>query len=259
VVNSEAASAAVRQNQLVGTALVFAFLSNTKTLPVAELAKRTAAASAHLAGVRLPGIDRGFDELLPLFLVMLSPGNLSSRGDWLEKSRLWRLILLQRADGGFDCNESLAFALQAHEGAAPPREKPASKLRQLIAAFLEDDDFDDVIEVLILEKSSDELPQLRLGLGPWRHRALVRLQRERQALCRLEAAVRLLKQYKAPQAALLQPVAAAGQVARAEHDFEQIQQLVKAAVDARQAHACQVRGGGGGAPRQLSHPQHLGI
>ena len=160
VVNSEAASAAVRQNQLVGTALVFAFLSNTKTLPVAELAKRTAAASAHLAGVRLPGIDRGFDELLPLFLVMLSPGNLSSRGDWLEKSRLWRLILLQRADGGFDCNKSLAFALQAHEGAVPPREKPASKLRQLIAAFLEDDDFDDVIDEAMSDEESDKVSEV---------------------------------------------------------------------------------------------------
>ena len=151
-------SAAIgRQSQLVGTALVFAFMSNTKTLPVAELAKRTAAASEHLAGVRLPGIDRGFDELLGLFKVMLSPGNLSSRGDWLEKSRLWRLILLQRSDGGFDINESLAFALQAHEGAVPPREKPTSKLRQLIAAFLEDDDLDDVIDEGMSDDESDKV------------------------------------------------------------------------------------------------------
>ena len=150
-------SAIGRQSQLVGTALVFAFMSNTKTLPVAELAKRTAAASEHLAGVRLPGIDRGFDELLGLFKVMLSPGNLSSRGDWLEKSRLWRLILLQRSDGGFDINESLAFALQAHEGAVPPREKPTSKLRQLIAAFLEDDDLDDVIDEAMSDDESDKV------------------------------------------------------------------------------------------------------
>ena len=100
-ITHEAASAAARQNQLAGTALVFAFMANTKVLPVAELARRTAVTSVHLADVRLPGIDRGFDELLGLFKVMLSPGNLSSRGDWLEKSRLWRLILLQRADGGF--------------------------------------------------------------------------------------------------------------------------------------------------------------
>jgi hypothetical protein len=117
-------------------------MSNTKVLRVAELARRTAAASAHLAGVRLPGIDRCFDELLDLFKVMLSPGNLSSRGDWLEKSRLWRLILLQQSDGSFKSTESLAFALQAHEGAVPPRPKPKSKLRQLIAAFFEDEDFD---------------------------------------------------------------------------------------------------------------------
>ena len=152
--------AAPLEELLVGTALVFAFLSNTKALPVAELAKRTAAASALLAGVRVPGIDRGFDELLGLFKVMLSPGNLSSRGDWLEKSRLWRLILLQRADGGFDINESLAFALQAHEGAVPPRPKHASKLRQLITAFLEDDDFDDVIDEAMSDDASDKASEL---------------------------------------------------------------------------------------------------
>ena len=152
--------AAPLEELLVGTALVFAFLSNTKALPVAELAKRTAAASALLAGVRVPGIDRGFDELLGLFKVMLSPGNLSSRGDWLEKSRMWRLILLQRADGGFDINESLAFALQAHEGAVPPRPKHASKLRQLIAAFLEDDAFDDVIDEAMSDDESDKASEL---------------------------------------------------------------------------------------------------
>ena len=149
-----------RSNELVGTALVFAFMSNTKTLPVAELANRTAAASEHLAGVRVPGIDRGFDELLGLFKVMLTPGNLSSRGDWLEKSRLWRLILLQRADGGFEINESLAFALQAHEGAVPPRPKPDSKLRQLIAAFLEEDDFDDVIDEAMSDDESDKASEV---------------------------------------------------------------------------------------------------
>jgi len=145
-----------RAECIVGTALAFAFMDNAKTLPVAELAHRKAAASAHLAGVRLPGIDRGFDELLDLFLVMLSAGNLSSRGDWLEKSRLWRLILLQRADGGFDLTESLAFALQAHEGGVPERPKPDSKIRQLIAAFLEDDDFDDVIEEALSDDESDK-------------------------------------------------------------------------------------------------------
>ena len=149
------AEAAGRSNQVVGTALVFAFMSNAKTLPVAELAKRIADASAHLAGVRLPGIDRGFDELYSLFLVMLSAGNLSGRADWLEKSRLWRLILLQRADGGWDLTESLAFALEAHEGAVPARPKPSSKLRQLITSFLEEDDFDDVIDEAMSDDESD--------------------------------------------------------------------------------------------------------
>ncbi len=148
--------AASRASQLVGTALVFAFMSNCKTLPVAEMKKRVADASAYLADVRVPGIDHGFDELYGIFIVMLSAGNLSSRGDWLEKSRLWRLILLQRADGGYDLSESLAFALQAHEGVPPPRPKPDSKLRQLISAFLEEDDFDDVIDEAMSDDASDK-------------------------------------------------------------------------------------------------------
>jgi hypothetical protein len=145
-----------RAGRLVGTALTFAFMENAKTLPVAELARRRAAVSAHLAGVRVPGIDRGFDELLELFLVMLGAGNMSGRSDWLEKARLWRLVLLQRADGGFDLTESLAFALEAHEGGVPERPKHESKLRQLIAAFLEEDGFDEVIDEAMSDDEEDK-------------------------------------------------------------------------------------------------------
>jgi hypothetical protein len=151
------AEAEDRASELVGTALVFAFMSNAKTLPVQELKHRVAQASERLAGVRVPGIDHGFDALYAMFIVMLSAGNLSGRSDWLEKSRMWRLILLQRADGGFDLTESLAFALQAHEGAVPPRPKPESKLRQLIAAFLEEDDFDEVIDEAMSDDDSVDI------------------------------------------------------------------------------------------------------
>jgi hypothetical protein len=95
-----------------------------------------------------------------MFVVMLSPGNLSNRGDWLEKSRLWRFILLQRSDGGWDMSESLAFALQAHEGPRPPPAPPSSKLRILLGALMGDDDhgdaLDDAIEDLMTSSSDDE-------------------------------------------------------------------------------------------------------
>ena len=144
---------------VVGTAMVFAFMTVAKTLPVVEHARRLQAASAHFRGTTLPGIDHGFDALYRMFIVMLSPGNLSGRSDWLEKSRLWRLILLQRADGGFDLNQSLAFALQAHAGAKPPPKPKASKLRALLGALLGGDDLDDAMDDALddaLTSSDDE-------------------------------------------------------------------------------------------------------
>ena len=144
---------------VIGTAMVFAFLTNAKTLSVVEHARRLQAASAHFRGTTLPGIDHGFDALYRMFLVMLSPGNLSGRSDWLEKSRLWRLILLQRSDGGFPLNQSMAFALQAHAGAKPPPKPKPSKLRALLGSLLGGDDLDDAMDDALddaLTSSDDE-------------------------------------------------------------------------------------------------------
>jgi hypothetical protein len=149
---------AARAQRLVGTALVFAFMANAKTLPVVELAQRTSDASAHFAGVLAPGVDHDFDALLSMFLVMLTPGNLSSRGDWLEKARLWRFILLQRADGGWDMSTSVAFALRAHEGARPPPGARKSTFGGFIGALLDGDDLDEALDDAIEDAmtSSDE-------------------------------------------------------------------------------------------------------
>ena len=144
---------------IVGTAMVFAFMTVAKTLSVVEHARRLQAASAHFRGTTLPGIDHGFDALYRMFLVMLSPGNLSGRSDWLEKSRLWRLIMLQRSDGGFDLNQSMAFALQAHAGAKPPPKPKPSKLRALLGSLLGGDDLDDAMDDALdgaLTSSDDE-------------------------------------------------------------------------------------------------------
>ena len=153
-------AAQVERNRMVGTALVFAFMANAKTLPVLELATRQAAAWAHFRGVAAPGISHGFDALVSMFTVMLSGGNLSSRNDWLEKAKLWRLVLLQDADGGWDLTESLALALEAHDGKRPPRtaRKPSMLSTLLGALVAEDEDLDDAMDDAIEEAmaSSDD-------------------------------------------------------------------------------------------------------
>lgn len=143
--------------QLIGTALVFAFMANAKTLPVVQYAQRFAAAVAHFEGVSIRGIDHGFEALHGMFLVMLSEGNLSSRGDWLKKARLWRFILLQRADGGWEMDAPLAFALQAHPGVRPPPRPKQSKLRAVIGALMGDaDDLGDALDDALDEALSEE-------------------------------------------------------------------------------------------------------
>ena len=145
--------------EMVGTALVLAFCANTKVLPVVELARRLSDARARFRGAKLAAVDHDFDALHAMFLVMLSPGNLSSREEWLETSRLWRFILLQRSDGSWDSSQSLAFALQAHEGARPPPPpEPRSVLRRVLGALFGDDDLDDALDDAIDEAliSSDD-------------------------------------------------------------------------------------------------------
>ena len=121
--------------RFVGTALVLAWLANTNTIPSLELARLRSAAVEHFRGVLLHGIDHTFERLICLFTVMFLPGNLNCQSDWMIKARLWRFILLQRADGGWDLTESLAFALEAHAGQLPPVPEK-SVLRRRIEALL---------------------------------------------------------------------------------------------------------------------------
>ena len=116
-------------NELVGTAVMFAFLANQHVLPVMELSVRMAAAKEYFRGVRVPGIDHEFDSLLPKFMTMLGAegGALTVRAKWMATARLWRLLFLQREEGCWDMTDSLAFALEAHEGQPPPKKKKANK------------------------------------------------------------------------------------------------------------------------------------
>jgi hypothetical protein len=148
---------------MVGTALIFAFMANQKVLPVVELSEKTEAATAHFGELRVPGIDQSFTDLVSKFQVMLGPdaGTLCARGKWMSCARLWRFVLLQRSDGCWDLTDSLAFALEAHEGKRPPKkEKEQLKGFQALLTFFAgegdlDDDLDDALEEYM---SSDGAP-----------------------------------------------------------------------------------------------------
>jgi hypothetical protein len=87
-------------HEMVGTALMFAFLATRRVLPVMELSVHTAGAKEYFRGVLVPGIDHDFDSLLQKFKTMLGAegGALTVRAKWMATTRLWRLLLLQREE-----------------------------------------------------------------------------------------------------------------------------------------------------------------
>ena len=127
---------------LLGTALVFAFLSNQRVLPAPELAVHRASASAFFAGSKVHGVAHDFDALVSYFSIMLgfNPGSMAYSARWLENARLWRLILLQQADGGWELSNSLAFVAHAHAGMVAVQR--SSTTVQHLARFLSSSDMD---------------------------------------------------------------------------------------------------------------------
>ena len=105
---------------VVGTALVFAFMANQKVLPVVELAERQAAATEHFGELRVPGIDHSFSDLVSKFQVMLGPeaGTLTQRGKWMMTARLWRFVLLQRESGCWGARSSTRAPARSTQHAA---------------------------------------------------------------------------------------------------------------------------------------------
>jgi hypothetical protein len=79
--------------------------------PREALAARQAAAAAHFAACRT--VAGNFDDLVSRFKDLLSGGNLHTKARWMEKARLWRMILLQDPSGFWDATPGLAFALHA--------------------------------------------------------------------------------------------------------------------------------------------------
>jgi len=155
--------------EMVGTALVLAFMSNAKTLKVTEQARRVAAASAHFRGVTVRGIDHDWDWLYSCYLLMLNPGNLSSRSGWLEKSRLWRFLMMQRSDGSWDADLSIAFALQSHDARpdAPPPPKTQNRFLLLLGSILGGgDDVEEMFEDAEEDKEAEARAARRSSMQP---------------------------------------------------------------------------------------------
>ena len=155
--------------EMVGTALVLAFMSNAKTLKVTEQARRVAAASAHFRGVTVRGIDHDWDWLYSCYLLMLNPGNLSSRSGWLEKSRLWRFLMMQRTDGSWDADMSIAFALQSHDARpdAPPPPKTQNRFLLLLGSLLGgDEDVEEMFEDAEEDKEAEARAARRSSVQP---------------------------------------------------------------------------------------------
>ncbi len=86
----EAAPASQQQvamEELVGTALVLAFMQAAALLPVTELGAQRSAAAAHFAGVTTPA-GWTFSALTTSFLTLVSPGNVDGTHRWLLRARL---------------------------------------------------------------------------------------------------------------------------------------------------------------------------
>ena len=137
VTTTDGALVEFKRERMAGTALVLAFLSVNNTVPVAELTSRKEAASKFFHGVTVPGVDHDFDTLLRLFMGMLIEGNLGLRQRWLEKARLWRMVLLQRTDGSWSLSQSLAAGVEAHAPCDAIKPPPAKEnTRPLLKRFM---------------------------------------------------------------------------------------------------------------------------
>jgi hypothetical protein len=90
---------------------------------------------AWMAQEKSPLDPRQFLHLFTVFKEMLIGGNLRSPQNWMQKARMWRIILLSNDAGSWEPSDALAFALLANN-----RAEPATALHgvQAITAALSD-------------------------------------------------------------------------------------------------------------------------
>ena len=100
---------------LTSTALVYALLSMRCIVSESELERQLQLSAAHFESI---GADDAagtrLRQLKAYFAAMLASDNLRKHKDWLNRARLWRLVLLSSDAGAYDTSQKgLAFALQA--------------------------------------------------------------------------------------------------------------------------------------------------
>ena len=124
-----------RLEELVGTALVLAFLQVATLVPVVQLARLKSAAKAEFDGV-LTRFGWDFEKTQTDFVTLVSPGSLNGRSRWLLRARFWKLLLSQNAAGFWDCSDSVAFALQARDASEVAAVPPSLmvKLRNMLGS-----------------------------------------------------------------------------------------------------------------------------
>jgi hypothetical protein len=161
-----------RFEELIGTSLVLAYLQVTQLVPVVEVEARAAAAARHFRGTTTPsGWD--FSHMRTTFITLVSPGVLNVRAHWLQRARLWRLILAQHVEGFWDASATTAFALEArslHELRNLPstwRTRAQAFARAFMETLSQDEvlDVHELIEGAAAAKESEAGAELRAGEG----------------------------------------------------------------------------------------------
>ena len=114
---------ATHLEEMLGTALVLAYLQAACLMPVVQLAQHRSAAKRHFGSARFPN-GRSFNVTCTDLVTLMSPGILDVRHKWLIRARLWKLILSQSPDGSWETCTSTAFALEARDTEETSRLKP---------------------------------------------------------------------------------------------------------------------------------------
>ena len=130
--------AATDAARVTSTALMFALMWTRMLLPREEMAQRQAAAAEHFS--REHTSAGSFDALVARFKDLLAGGNLCATAKWMDKARLWRLILLHNTAGYWEPTPGLAFALQAttaRPGASRGRPTCLQAMTRKLSAFIQ--------------------------------------------------------------------------------------------------------------------------
>jgi hypothetical protein len=103
----------VDANQAVAaSALMYAAMSMRCLVPEFELATQAERTAAHLTANGLDPHGRFFD-LLGKFKCMLACDNIRKSSQWMDRARMWRIILLAHEEGCWDPSQGLSFALHS--------------------------------------------------------------------------------------------------------------------------------------------------